>query len=218
MIHAFTTLCCSSHACALRPVTQTRHPCSYGARRPTESRFFRCASHETDARKLSCASFRNGVALISSRQVRVSASLFFPWFPTLVRTFRVACPGDAYRKTARNQSCVMHALALSWLSLGKAQRANAAIGVIAPNTPAPNETSPLRRRRSVSLAFRWRAAQAQHCPNGNRYADGFLRKRRSHCCAATDPGNHAAALKMVTMQNGVFGAVSDSRSALSALL
>jgi biuret amidohydrolase len=34
------------------------------------------------------------------------------------------------------------------------------------------------------------------------------------CCAATDRGNHEAALKMVTMQNGVFGAVSDSRSFL----
>jgi nicotinamidase-related amidase len=37
------------------------------------------------------------------------------------------------------------------------------------------------------------------------------------CCAATDPGNHAAALKMVTMQNGVFGAVSTSSSLLEAL-
>jgi nicotinamidase-related amidase len=36
------------------------------------------------------------------------------------------------------------------------------------------------------------------------------------CCAATDAGNHAAALKMVTMQNGVFGAVSNSRSLLEA--
>ncbi len=39
----------------------------------------------------------------------------------------------------------------------------------------------------------------------------------SDCCAATDPGNHTAALKMVTMQNGVFGAVSDSRALLEAL-
>jgi nicotinamidase-related amidase len=34
------------------------------------------------------------------------------------------------------------------------------------------------------------------------------------CCAATDAGNHAAALKMVTMQNGVFGAVSTSKALL----
>lgn len=39
----------------------------------------------------------------------------------------------------------------------------------------------------------------------------------SDCCGATDPGNHAAALKMVTMQGGVFGAVSDSARLLAAL-
>ncbi|HWA77440.1 MAG TPA: isochorismatase family cysteine hydrolase [Polyangiaceae bacterium] len=37
------------------------------------------------------------------------------------------------------------------------------------------------------------------------------------CCAATDPNNHAAALKMVTMQNGVFGAVSNSAALLEVL-
>jgi nicotinamidase-related amidase len=37
------------------------------------------------------------------------------------------------------------------------------------------------------------------------------------CCAATDQGNHEAALKMVTMQQGVFGAVSDSRALLEVL-
>ena len=37
------------------------------------------------------------------------------------------------------------------------------------------------------------------------------------CCAATDRGNHDAAIKMVKMQNGVFGAVADSRSFVAAI-
>jgi nicotinamidase-related amidase len=46
---------------------------------------------------------------------------------------------------------------------------------------------------------------------------GFECTILSDCCAATDRGNHEAALKMVTMQQGVFGAISDSRSLLAAL-
>ena len=38
----------------------------------------------------------------------------------------------------------------------------------------------------------------------------------SDCTGATDPGNHVAALKMVTMQGGVFGAVADSNQLLAA--
>ena len=37
------------------------------------------------------------------------------------------------------------------------------------------------------------------------------------CCRATDHGNHLAALKMVKMQNGVFGAVSTSSALLEVL-
>ncbi len=39
----------------------------------------------------------------------------------------------------------------------------------------------------------------------------------SDCTGATDHGNHLAALKMVTMQGGVFGAVSDSAALIEAL-
>jgi biuret amidohydrolase len=37
------------------------------------------------------------------------------------------------------------------------------------------------------------------------------------CTAATDMGNHLAALKMVTMQGGVFGAVGSSVAVLEVL-
>jgi nicotinamidase-related amidase len=39
----------------------------------------------------------------------------------------------------------------------------------------------------------------------------------SDCCAATDMGNHKAALHMIKMQGGVFGAVAESRALLEVL-
>ncbi|HEX9297017.1 MAG TPA: isochorismatase family cysteine hydrolase [Polyangiaceae bacterium] len=46
---------------------------------------------------------------------------------------------------------------------------------------------------------------------------GFECLLLSDCCAATDVGNHVAALKMITMQNGVFGAVSTSSALVRVL-
>jgi nicotinamidase-related amidase len=46
---------------------------------------------------------------------------------------------------------------------------------------------------------------------------GFECLLLSDCCAATDMGNHKAALHMVKMQNGVFGAVAESRALLEAI-
>ncbi|MTH97276.1 cysteine hydrolase family protein [Roseibium sp. RKSG952] len=46
---------------------------------------------------------------------------------------------------------------------------------------------------------------------------GFECLLLSDCTAATDAGNHQSALKMITMQGGVFGAHTDSVSLLSGL-
>lgn len=46
---------------------------------------------------------------------------------------------------------------------------------------------------------------------------GFECVLLADCCGATDAGNHAAALNMIRMQGGVFGAVADSANLLKAL-
>jgi biuret amidohydrolase len=46
---------------------------------------------------------------------------------------------------------------------------------------------------------------------------GFECVMLTDCTGATDAGNHAAAFKMIQMQGGVFGAVSDSKAVLEVL-
>ena len=46
---------------------------------------------------------------------------------------------------------------------------------------------------------------------------GFECLMLTDCCGATDHGNHLAAIKMVTMQGGVFGAVAESSAFIEAL-
>jgi nicotinamidase-related amidase len=46
---------------------------------------------------------------------------------------------------------------------------------------------------------------------------GFECVMLSDCTGATDRGNHEAALKMIQMQGGVFGAVADSAAVLAVL-
>jgi nicotinamidase-related amidase len=46
---------------------------------------------------------------------------------------------------------------------------------------------------------------------------GFECVMLTDCTGATDAGNHAAAFKMIEMQGGVFGAVSDSKQVIEAL-
>ena len=46
---------------------------------------------------------------------------------------------------------------------------------------------------------------------------GFECLLLADCCGATDHGNHLAALNMIKMQGGVFGAVADSAALLAGL-
>lgn len=46
---------------------------------------------------------------------------------------------------------------------------------------------------------------------------GFECLLLADCCGATDPGNHQAAIKMIKMQGGVFGTVTNSETLLAEL-
>lgn len=46
---------------------------------------------------------------------------------------------------------------------------------------------------------------------------GFECLMLEDCCGATDQGNHLAAVKMIKMQGGVFGTVSDSQTLINQL-
>ena len=46
---------------------------------------------------------------------------------------------------------------------------------------------------------------------------GFECVMLSDCCGATDHNNHLAALSMIKMQGGVFGAVSDAAALIDVI-
>ena len=54
-------------------------------------------------------------------------------------------------------------------------------------------------------------------PRGVTLALGFECVLLEDCCAATMRAHHDAAVNMVKMQNGVFGAVSDSQALMKAI-
>ena len=62
-------------------------------------------------------------------------------------------------------------------------------------------------------------ATPERSTNDTREANdrGFECLILEDCCGATDRGNHDAAIKMVKMQGGVFGTVSDSQTLISQL-
>jgi hypothetical protein len=80
------------------------------------------------------------------------------------------------------------------------------------------------------ISTRWRSPSGSHRARARRRREfrvhttmrdandrGYECLLLSDCTGATDYGNYEAALKMVTMQGGVFGAVADSEALLEAI-
>jgi biuret amidohydrolase len=76
----------------------------------------------------------------------------------------------------------------------------------------------LRQRRITHLVFTGITTDVcVHTTMREANDRGYECLLLSDCTGATDYGNYEAALKMITMQNGVFGAVAPSSALLSAL-
>jgi hypothetical protein len=113
-------------------------------------------------------------------------------------------------------------------------------------TRSPGRTSAASTRRRAQVSVSWCHPQCVRCPSDTAHQHGHRRHgahsgRRptaaatefraprgradrgyeclllSDCTGATDPGNYRAALEMVEMQGGVFGAVTPSAALLASL-
>ena len=99
---------------------------------------------------------------------------------------------------------------------GRADHRQARQGRVLRHRPRPGAAHAAASPTSSSPASRPTSACTRPCARPTTAATSACCCR--DCTGATDYGNYHAALKMVTMQGGVFGAVANSEALLAAIL